>query len=51
MSANMKTEYCNIHTGREDMCSHNVGAPRYVCPNSFRGKREGMENSLLKQRR
>ena len=27
MGANMKTEYCNIHTGREDMCSHYVGAP------------------------
>ena len=23
----LKTEYCNMHTGREDMCSHNVGAP------------------------
>ncbi len=43
MRADMKTEYCNIHTGREDMCSHYVGAPRYACPDSFRGKREGME--------
>ena len=32
-----------IHTGREDMCSHYVGAPRYACPDSVQGKREGME--------
>ena len=43
IKACLKTEYCNIHTEREDMCSHYVGAPRYACPDSVRGKREGME--------
>ena len=27
IKACLKTEYCNMRTGREDMCSHNVGAP------------------------
>lgn len=43
MRASMKIKYCNIHTRREDMCSHYVGAPRYACPYSVWGKREGME--------
>jgi len=29
-----------IHTGREDMCSHYVGAPWCACPDPLRGERE-----------